>query len=336
MNIIQVINDKINTKFDGLIDVSSSGRIKPWREHKMNNLKLYDLLLKVKKQNQHIMSDNRLFDLLHCGDTLIFNQYEDGSKKLKSANFCRIRICSMCQWRRSLKFYSQVSKMTNKLLQDMPFVRFLFITLTVKNCSKESLNQTIDKMNDKFKYIVAQNRTFKPADVLKKNLLGYIKTIEVTYNRTEDTYHPHIHCILAVKPAYFCEGYIKQSAWRIIWQEALKVNYLPQVNIKVIHGNKKAVSELVKYPLKTTDIFSISDSNKQIEVLETFMNVLYKRRFISFGGLFRTIRKELRLQDIESQNVNLVDTDELDKNFNNPINEILYKYDFRFGVYVSE
>ena len=40
-------------------------------------------------------------------------------------------------------------------------------------------------------------------------MLGYMRAIEVTYNQQEDTYHPHIHCIFAVKAQYFTKGYIK-------------------------------------------------------------------------------------------------------------------------------
>ena len=41
-------------------------------------------------------------------------------------------------------------------------------------------------------------------------MLGYMRAIEVTYNQQEDTYHPHIHCIFAVKAGYFKgNGYIK-------------------------------------------------------------------------------------------------------------------------------
>ena len=34
-------------------------------------------------------------------------------------------------------------------------------------------------------------------------MLGYMRAVEVTYNQQEDTYHPHIHCIFAVKAQYF-------------------------------------------------------------------------------------------------------------------------------------
>ena len=50
-------------------------------------------------------------------------------------------------------------------------------------------------------------------------MLGYMRAIEVTYNQQEDTYHPHIHCIFAVK----------------------RLNILQKAILKNLNGNKFGV-----------------------------------------------------------------------------------------------
>ena len=40
-----------------------------------------------------------------------------------------------------------MKEVSARLLQDFPGARYLFLTLTVKNCSGAELAQTIDKMN---------------------------------------------------------------------------------------------------------------------------------------------------------------------------------------------
>ena len=100
----------------------------------------------------------------------------------------------MCNWRRSLKMYSQVSQITDKILTTRKS-RFIFVTLTVKNPDAEHLTETLDLMNKGFKYITSKSQTFAPAQKFKESLQGYIKATEITYNSKENTYHPHIHCI---------------------------------------------------------------------------------------------------------------------------------------------
>ena len=51
-----------------------------------------------------------------------------------------------------------------------------------------------------------------------------MRAIEVTYNQQKDTYHPHIHCIFAVKAQYFTKGYIKKSSGNIFGASVARLN----------------------------------------------------------------------------------------------------------------
>ena len=77
-------------------------------------------------------------------------------------------------------------------------------------------------------------------------------------------YHPHFHVLLMVKPSFFTgKGYVKQEQWAEIWQDCMKLDYVPQVDIRAIKPNKRAteesaadaamtaaISETLKYPIK--------------------------------------------------------------------------------------
>ena len=62
---------------------------------------------------------------------------------------------------------------------------------------------------------------------------------------------------------FFNRGYIKQEQWAEIWQDCMKLDYTPQVDIRAIKPNKRAteesaadaaltaaISETMKYPIK--------------------------------------------------------------------------------------
>ena len=318
-----------------LKDYSSTGKERPWKLHKQENLQLVKIYKTAREKNINLITDSRLFDLEHCADTLLFAENAEGKKKLKSANFCRLRLCPMCQWRRSLKMFGQVQTITDKILERDKSTRFLFATFTVKNVDAENLETCINILNNKFLYLVSRNKTFAPAKKLKQNLLGYLKAVEVTYNTKDKTYHPHLHVIFAVKSTFFknSSNYMTKKEWIELWQKALNVDYKPQTDIRAIKTNTgKAIAEVAKYPVKTAPILSLPD-DEAVEVLKTLTLSLNKKRFVSYGGIFKTVKQELKLADIETDK-DLVNTDIEQQERFNAVTAVLFRYNFKFGCYI--
>lgn len=318
-----------------LKDYSSTGKERPWKLHKQENLQLVKIYKTAREKNINLITDSRLFDLEHCADTLLFAENAEGKKKLKSANFCRLRFCPMCQWRRSLKMFGQVQTITDKILERDKSTRFLFATFTVKNVDAENLETCINILNNKFLYLVSRNKTFAPAKKLKQNLLGYLKAVEVTYNTKDKTYHPHLHVIFAVKSTFFKnkQNYMTKKEWIELWQQALGVDYKPQTDIRAIKTNTgKAIAEVAKYPVKTAPILSLPD-DEAVEVLKTLTLSLNKKRFVSYGGIFKTVKQELKLADIETDK-DLVNTDIEQQERFNAVTAVLFRYNFKFGCYI--
>lgn len=318
-----------------LRDFSSTGKERPWKLHKQENLRLVEIYKMSKEKDLNLISDSRLFDLKHCADTLLFVENEERKRKLKQANFCRVRLCPVCQWRRSLKMFGQVQAITSKILEQDKSIRFIFGTFTIRNCDAQDLETCIDNLNKKFRYLVASSLTFAPAKKLKQNLLGYLKAVEVTYNSKDKTYHPHLHAIFAVKSTFFKnkQNYMTKKEWISLWQQALGVDYKPQTDIRAIKsGTAKAVAEVAKYPVKTAPILNLSD-DEAIQVLKTLTLSLHKKRFVAYGGIFKTVKQELKFQDIETDQ-DLVNVDMEQQERFNAVTAVLFKYNFKFGVYI--
>lgn len=197
--------DKIQNQEEILVDKNSRGKDRNWRGRKILSLKLADIF----KELQY--KDSLIERVATCGDTLRFIRREDGSLKLYQAYFCKNKLCPMCNWRRSMKYSYQTSRIVDEAIKQEPKARFLFLTLTVKNVEGEALNSTISQLTKSF------DRLFRRAKV-KKNLLGYLRSVEVTHNENDNTYHPHIHVLMMVKSSYFKGGnYISQIEWSGIW-----------------------------------------------------------------------------------------------------------------------
>lgn len=123
-----------------LVDKSSSGRERPWRDKKCSNLILEnyykdisslcaDELGNLEESNYWSNRANRLHQ---CCTHLVFNPREDGSLKLKQMMACKVRLCPLCTWRRSMKLHYQSRKVFECLEKEYSGeYDVLMLTLTV-------------------------------------------------------------------------------------------------------------------------------------------------------------------------------------------------------------
>ena len=221
-----------------------------------------------------------------CSQLLNFRLVPDEKKeevklKLASAKFCRVRHCPVCQWRRSLRWRAKAMDALPRLIEDHPKLRYLFLTLTLKNCSITELRETLNKLNYAFRKL--SRRKVFPG-------VGWIKSVEVTQGKDRVSAHPHLHILLAVKPSYFSHGYISQAKWCELWKSCLGVDYKPILHIKAIKPKVSLTSilnEVIKYQVKESDL--ISDPSWFAELVIQ-MN---KTRAVAVGGIFRDYFKEL-------------------------------------------
>jgi plasmid rolling circle replication initiator protein Rep len=315
-----------------LQDTNNAGVERPWVAKKVKTMIVSEDFAGLKEVN-------RADALSKCSTWLKFAQCDkDGYKKLIGANFCRDRMCPMCNWRRSRKLAGQISLLLHEAVERSEVkMRFVFVTLTVKNCKGEELSKTIDNMLGGFDLMMKCKR-------VDKITVGFVRNLEVTYNRTENTYHPHIHMLLAVTTSYFKpENYINQAEWTSLWWEACQLDYKPMVHTKAVKTKEgqpmeKAAAEIGKYSVKDADYGFEDDRKLSQEVLHYLSGALKSRRLIGFGRLFRKLHKELHLQDIESDKADLVG--KVDPNCacplcNSNLHEILFKWHFGYKVFIS-
>ena len=293
-------------------------------EHKEYDLELSD----VYRRLGYPEKANRVF---WCGTDLDFRLSEDFSEtpKLYRANFCKDRLCSMCGWRRSKKIFSQVSKVMDKLEPDYSFI---FVSLTVRSCSAGELRQIIDLLSYGYKKFVLIRS-------IKHAFKGYFKAIEVTRHPEHFRsieYHPHLHCIFAVRKGYFKgKDYIKHGALIQFWRQACGLDYDPVVDIRRVKPRieddgeinlKAAVCEVAKYSVKSSDILDGTPKMQEDAVL-TLMTALSSRRLCSFGGVFKKAARELKLDDMLDGDLVLTDGDKL----RGDVGYLLVTYQWRVG-----
>lgn len=303
-----------------LVDTSRSGKVKPWRTKKLASL-TYAQYLEV----LHFKKANRVKS---CGNLLRFVKTSSGLK-LYQTWFCHSRLCPLCSWRRSMKNSFELRKVLEEAYGRKPHATFLFLTLTEENSKFGNLRENLVAMNSSIR------RLFQYRAV-KRDLLGYVRSTEITINRDDFTFHQHLHILLMVQSTYFKKGhYLSQKDWSSLWKRARKLDYMPIVNVKKIHSSGKSSSliasaeEVGKYQVKDFDYIS-DDREGDLVITNELEHALSGTRQISFAGLLKEIRHELLLDKSEDDLVNVGD----DKDGSAVIDDVMYRWNNSVKNYI--
>ena len=259
-----------------LADLSEKDKV--WDEHRSNS----DKVAAHYRGSRYEDYAKRIYFCSELLDFKLSPDVDEGVLKLKlaGARFCRVRHCCVCQWRRSLMWKAKAYRILPKVIEDYPKHRWLFLTLTVKNCPINELKVTLDWMNKAFARLT-KLKVF-PAH-------GWIKSVEVTHGRDGNA-HPHFHCLLIVPAGYFGAGYLSQKRWAELWQQCTRLDYEPMCHIKAIdksYNPMKIIPEILKYQVKESDL--ISDRAWFLELT----NQLHNTKSVAVGGILRDYLKAL-------------------------------------------
>lgn len=292
--------DLLRGQFEGLTDYSPSDA--PWDTHRGQSddvAGIYAACTEFERYAERMAS---------CSGRLRFqweNCKESGESRLRlrEAHFCRVRHCPTCQWRRSLMWQARFYQALPEIVQANPKARWLFLTLTVRNCEITELGDTISRMNQAWQRL-KDRKEFRP-------VLGWIRTTEVTKGK-DGTAHPHFHALLMVPPSMLAgKNYVKQARWVELWQSALRVPYMPNVDIRTVKPKittaepktgleattdalKAAVAETLKYSTKPEDMTDEGDADGWFLELT---RQTHRRRFIATGGALKNVLRESEESD---------------------------------------
>jgi plasmid rolling circle replication initiator protein Rep len=280
--------------------VSYSPRDKPWDTHRAQA----DAVSSVYARAQEFEGYARRMGL--CSGTLLFAHAADPESgeitlRLREARFCRVRHCPVCQWRRSLMWLARLYQALPAIEAQHPRARWIFLTLTVRNCEITELRATLRDMN------AGWNRLRLRSEF--RAVQGWIRGTEVTRGKRGDA-HPHFHCLLMVPPAYFGRQYVTQNRWSELWRECMRLDYTPVVDVRVVRAKpgtaaggdalRAAAAEVLKYAVKPADL--VVDGEWLLEMTRQ----VHKLRFIASGGALKNV---LRVEDETDADLALVDDD---------------------------
>lgn len=307
----EILNDVQSGK------VKSDYKKKLWDENKSFAVQVSESF----EQSGYASQNKLAVRIKACANSLEYGWVENDANqfflKLKTAQFCRVRFCPVCQWRRALMWTSRFFDAFPRIHEDFPTMRYLFLTLTVANVPVTELRETVTSMVKAWKRlserksfpalgfvrsleVTKEKDLFETVDVWSDSKKQFIKkpTKKIIRKARADYCHPHFHILLAVPASYFNgRNYKSKDDWALMWQKALRVDYKPVVDVRIVkpkdldvgESSEKAaldaimsaVTETVKYSVKPSDM--VDDASWFYEVAKQ----LHNTRAVGLGGVFK-------------------------------------------------
>lgn len=232
---------------------------KAYRKHRTLSklVKIIDVVSDKKKRTSY-------WKTYHCQNVIL----QDGNNF--NSSLCRKRWCTTC-------CRIKTAELTNAYKEPILNLGDLhFVTLTRPNVKGRELKSEVNKLKKSFSLIV---------DNLRKNYkirINGLRKLEITYNETTDTYHPHFHMIISdVNHAY---------ALKELWLKQFPTaNHKGQDTRPICTKDDQSFIELFKYATKE---ITKSGNEYSGEVLHTIYESLSHGKIYQKYGTFKKLPKE--------------------------------------------
>jgi plasmid rolling circle replication initiator protein Rep len=298
-----------------LQDIRLDGKERPWREKKIKTVKVADCFarLGMTKRGKKIR---------FCGTLLEFI-----NKILTKANFCKDRLCSMCNWRRSLRLGYVLSTVLDAAEKENKGLVLVFLTLTLRNCRANAADLTAT-----FNQIFKGWDSFTHRKKIKGVIKGWFRSVELTYNRERNEFHPHVHVILCLEKSYFAgSAYINHAELRRLWGASLGVNYLPICRVAKVTNTgsrRQHILEIAKYTVKDTDFIFEGNDKLTDKIVGILAKSLHKRRLVAFGGILKEIASRLKFSGDDKEDL----IDICDGTIREDVAQLIERYQWCFNI----
>mgnify|MGYP000963776587 FL=1 len=218
-----------------------------------------------------------LIDIDKIKDCASFLTIPNDSKPF--IHYCNNRFCPVCANIKATKNANIIKEVLTKARESKKTL--LYATFTTRNVTAIELTKEIEKINTAFTKTLTVPKKMK-------NIVGYVKKLEIKYNPINSDYNVHIHTALAVINYY--KDHITTEEFYTNFKKYLKDNSIIPPDIKKIGNEDKDIIKVANYISKEDLIQNLSFSD---EISDNIYNAVKNKRLLEFCLSFRDLKREI-------------------------------------------
>lgn len=201
---------------------------------------------------------DRLYD---CRRFAWFIRHKETGRVRIAAKQCRLRWCYHCSEARQQFITQAVKPWFEKA------ARPKLLTVTLKH--------TDDPLDEQIAFLYKCFSKFRNRMYLKSRIRGGVWFFQVTYNKKDQQWHPHIHALLN-------SNYLDHSELKVLWHKITGTSNV--VHIRAVHDPERTLSHNARYAARPSALIKIPE-----ELWPTLYDAFDGRRICGTWGDAREI-----------------------------------------------
>ena len=174
-------------------------------------------------------------DIIDC----INNELLFGAGEINYVTRCKRRVCPLCRENKKFKEYLKIKKKVN----EQKGIRYILITFNGREISDLSkLSKEVGENNDIVAKIIRKRS-------IQAIMLGYIKIVEISYNKYTGKLLPHIHLLLGVREDFKKYWIRKKEIEKLekTWKKWKGEEIKNAIDVKIVKDTENDIDTVLKY-----------------------------------------------------------------------------------------
>ena len=212
-------------------------------------------------------------DIIDC----INNELLFGAGEINYVTRCKRRVCPLCRENKKFKEYLKIKKKVNEQNE----IRYILMTFNGREISDLSkLSKEVGENNDIAAKIIRKRS-------IQAIMLGYIKIVEISYNKYTGKLLPHIHLLLGVREDFKKYWIRKKEIEKLekTWKKWKGEEIKNAIDVKIVKDTENDIDTVLKYItiVGKKRIMKLDD----MEIRAFFEMINDRKRLFTTSGIFK-------------------------------------------------
>ena len=212
-------------------------------------------------------------DIIDC----INNELLFGAGEINYVTRCKRRVCPLCRENKKFKEYLKIKKKVN----EQKGIRYILMTFNGREINDLSkLSKEVGENNDIVAKIIRKRS-------IQAIMLGYVKIVEISYNKYTGKLLPHIHLLLGVREDFKKHWIRKKEIEKLekTWKKWKGEEIKNAVDVKIVKDTENDIDTVLKYItiVGKKRIMKLDD----MEIRAFFEMINDRKRLFTTSGIFK-------------------------------------------------
>ena len=232
-----------------------------------------DRIIEILEIIEEYRKTNEVDEIMEC----INNELLYGSGEINYVTRCKQQTCPLCRENRKYKTYLKLKEKVAK----QNGIRYILMTFNGREISDLSkLRDEVTENNDIVAKIVRKRS-------IQAIMLGYVKIVEISYNKYTGKLLPHIHLLLGVRENFKKYWIRKKEIGKLekTWKKWKKEEIKNAVDVKIVKDTDEDIEKVLRYitVARKKRIMNLND----MEIRAFFEMINERKRLFTTSGIFK-------------------------------------------------